>query len=230
MYILSLLIHSVIANDYYYDYNDDYYEDNYDAYTPSYDDIDSVDNAAPYVKLHDQLKHQLAHNEKLIKLIKGIIKKHYQKQLENKLKLKSVGKKLVKYSKPIVREAIKVGKDYIKQELPRTIALAALENKGEHVEDNFAIPAWVIDIIKSYVVKVIDDLVEHYKITIQWVPEYEQQYKACIISIVEKGVATGEFPQKGKDILSKHASSVFGIHFKVKFQKYNGAPSAIIYW
>ena len=99
---------------------------------------------------------------------------------------------------------------------------------------NFAIPSWVISTLKFLLEEVIKDVICKYRVEVSWEPNYEEQYKACIISLVnidkEQSIndVSMEFVEHVRSSIGKVIGNKFPVH--LKFEKYNGNPSAIIYW
>ena len=93
-------------------------------------------------------------------------------------------------------------------------------------QSNFAIPSWVISTLKFLLEEFISDIASKYRIEVSWEPNFENQYKACIISLIN--IEKSNFNEEVKASLNKVIKNKFPIH--IKFEKYNGNPSAIIYW
>lgn len=112
--------------------------------------------------------------------------------------------------------------------------------KQQAAAPNFAIPPWVVAILKFALEEVLKDVVSKYSVQVYWEPHYEDNYKACIISLVHAedtlaharsasaSSSYGAFTTTVKASVDKFVGGKFPIH--LKFAKYNGNPSAIIYW
>ena len=96
---------------------------------------------------------------------------------------------------------------------------------------NFAIPSWVIELIKYAIQKVIEYVASKYEITIQWDPAYKGQYQACVISLVTKSSkANGSIEDFFNYVKDTALRFISKIPIKFDFTTYEGNPSIIIYW
>ena len=120
------------------------------------------------------------------------------------------------------------------------------ENSNIHPDDydieevNFAIPSWVVAALKWLLQEFIKEVVSKYQVKIYWDAHYKNEYKACIISLIHeeqitRTTLTGEtiayknaFASYVKDSFNKIIGNKFPV--KLKFENYNGNPSAVIYW